>query len=337
MKLNDLNPRISVIIPVLNGEATLKEAIDSILKQTLQDFEIIIINDGSIDQTKDIIEEYTGKSSKIKSIEHSKNQGLPISLNEGIRVAKGKYIARMDGDDIAMPERFEKQVQFMEDHPEIGLLGTAVESFGDKVGIRSFSSNPDRLKILLFFEFCFEHPTLMFRKELVERYHLYYDESLGLSEDLDLCWRFSLLTKIANLSDPLVRLRQHSLRTHRVLKDVLRNGCLQTYKNQVKDFGVTTSSEEFDLYSKIRLHEDWYTQRNARILGIWFQRIIEHNSKVRFFSPNLLREILANQWFSLAQLGQQPNWFKQIRYITNSTTKKLEPRFKKRLQRSRFI
>src|SRR3989337_2996755 len=116
--------KVSVIMSVYNGERHLRESVDSILNQTFQDFEFIIINDGSKDQSKYILESY--KDERIKLI-HNKNMGLTKSLNIGISIAKGKYIARQDADDISEPERLKTQYDFMEANPGLGLIGSQFE------------------------------------------------------------------------------------------------------------------------------------------------------------------------------------------------------------------
>lgn len=114
-------------MPAYNAEKYLREAIDSILAQTFTDFELIIINDGSTDFTKDIILSYTDQ--RIRYIENEQNSGICVTLNKGLDAARGRYIARMDSDDISLPRRLEVQVQYMDSHPEIGVAGTDIEIF----------------------------------------------------------------------------------------------------------------------------------------------------------------------------------------------------------------
>jgi len=115
-------PKVTVLMPVYNGEKYLNEAIDSILGQTFKDFKFLIINDGSTDGTADILKSY--KDSRIKVTNNEKNIGLTKSLNKGLKMAKSEYIARMDADDISLPTRLQKQVEFMDSHPKVGVCGT---------------------------------------------------------------------------------------------------------------------------------------------------------------------------------------------------------------------
>ena len=119
------NPKVAVLMSVYNGEKYLREAINSILSQTFNDFEFLIINDGSTDGTADILKSYT--DSRIKIINNEKNIGLTKSLNKGLKIAKGEYIARQDADDISMPERLKEEVAFLEIHKDYAVVGTFVK------------------------------------------------------------------------------------------------------------------------------------------------------------------------------------------------------------------
>src|SRR5439155_11608891 len=124
-------PKISVVMPAYNAGAYLRDAVNSILDQTFRDFEFIIVNDGSSDDTALILQEYEKIDSRVR-VFHQENQGMIAALNRGCRMARGKYIARMDADDISFPRRFEKQLEYIERHPQIGMLGTWVYNVDDK-------------------------------------------------------------------------------------------------------------------------------------------------------------------------------------------------------------
>src|SRR4051812_30773328 len=128
------NPKISVVMPVLNGEKYLREATESILNQTFKDFEFIIINDGSTDRTEEIIQSFADP--RIVYIKNEKNVGLSRVFNQGIRAAQGTYIARMDADDISLLHRFEKELEYLENNPKIDIVGSAmmiIDAEGKKV------------------------------------------------------------------------------------------------------------------------------------------------------------------------------------------------------------
>ena len=174
-------PRISVILPAYNAEKTIIESIDSVLNQTFADFEFIIINDGSTDNTANIIKEYAKEDKRIKFIDNKKNQGIVPVLNQGIDLCRGEYIARMDSDDISLPTRFGKQIEYMEKHAECGVLGTNFQCFGNSSDV---VQKPKRIKILNIIKGQFVgHPTVMLRKSIIDKYNFRYDVNYKHAED----------------------------------------------------------------------------------------------------------------------------------------------------------
>ena len=183
-------PKISVLMPAYNVEKYIAESIESILNQTFTDFEFLIINDGSTDGTAQIIKEYAKKDKRIRFIDNKKNQGLIAVLNQGLDLCTGEYIARMDSDDISLPERFAKQVEYMEMHPECGLLGTAGQNFGADTNTYYSPEHVDMFDLLRGVGFY--HPSVMMRKSVMDKYNLRYDPRYYLVED----WRFFIGVKI---------------------------------------------------------------------------------------------------------------------------------------------
>ena len=200
------NPKITVLMSVYNGEKHLHEAIDSILNQTCKDFEFLIINDGSTDRTAHILQNYNDP--RIKIINNEENMGLVKSLNKGLSMARGEYIARMDADDISLPERIAKQVQYMDEHPEVGILGTWIECIAENVinQNRYFPSTPGFTGWTLFFDNCIAHPTVMMRRNVIESLGFYRSKFLH-SEDYDLWTRANGVTQLTNLPHALLRYR----------------------------------------------------------------------------------------------------------------------------------
>ncbi len=197
---------ISVVMPTYNAEKYLKESIESILNQTFKDFEFIIINDGSTDNSLKIIKGYERKDKRIILINNPKNLGLQKTLNKGLEVAKGKYIVRMDADDISMPNRFKIQFEYLEEHKDIFLVGSSaivIDEFGNRLGIFEKQNNPSRVKKKLEKSNSVIHPSIMFRNE-----GFFYREKFKTSEDYDLYLRIlSSGRKITHLPDFLIKYR----------------------------------------------------------------------------------------------------------------------------------
>jgi glycosyltransferase involved in cell wall biosynthesis len=205
-------PTISVVMSVHNGEKYLREAMESILNQTFRDFEFIIIDDGSTDGSKQILEEYAVKDSRIRLVSRE-NCGLTKSLNEGIALARGEFIARMDADDVSLPERFEKQVQFLKEKPEFVAVGTGVMMTDCDLRPLQQRGQPKGHGNICRELLCgnggaMTHPAAMIRRSALQKLGG-YDERFETAQDLDLFIRLSEIGQIENLDPVLLLWRQH--------------------------------------------------------------------------------------------------------------------------------
>lgn len=198
-------PLVTALMPVYNGEKYLREAIDSILAQTFTDFEFLIINDGSKDQSEKIIRSY--KDKRIRLINNTKNLGFSATVNRGLDLAKGKYIARMDCDDLSAPTRLEKQVAFMEKHPDYGVCGTLFALIDENRQINEMGGvkmlGDEDLKTAMLFGNVFAHGETMIRKSVLDKYHFRYNPEFTPCEDYDLWARMSEVTKFKTLQEVL--------------------------------------------------------------------------------------------------------------------------------------
>jgi len=202
-------PKVSVVMAVYNGEKYLREAVESILNQTYRDFEFVIVNDGSKDSSLDIIKSYNDP--RIRLVINEKNMGLIFSLNRGLSEAKTDLIARMDADDISVPERLEKQYDFMKQNPDITVVGTAIEVInqdGKFVYLQPALEKDEAIKRGLSAGCMFSHPTTMFRKKPVLSVGGYRKESKA-AEDYDLWVRLADDYKFANINFPYLKYRKH--------------------------------------------------------------------------------------------------------------------------------
>ena len=207
--LPDTVPRVSVIMSVHNEENWLVPAIESILNQTFQDLELRITDDGSSDGSRDILCHFQKQDPRVRLIRHEKKNGLAVSLNEQIRQAGGEYIARMDGDDMAHSERIESQVDFLDSHPEVALLGTycnEIDKNGNKISLWKRPVTDQALRAALLYYNPFVHSTVMLRREVFKEAG-YYNPKWRYAQDYDLWLRISRSYKMANLMRPLVDLR----------------------------------------------------------------------------------------------------------------------------------
>lgn len=207
------SPAVSVILPAYNCEKYIGAAIQSVLQQTLSDFELIVVNDGSVDKTNEVINSFRDK--RIIYIKNSKNEGLIYSLNRAINLSQGKYIARMDADDICHRERLEKQKNYLDQHHEIAVIASTIEyinEHSEKTGewaLDKKTISGEQIKKMMLHQNCIAHPTVMIRSEILKK--LKYKPYQKNIEDYDLWLRIlSRNYKIAKINEPLLEYRIHS-------------------------------------------------------------------------------------------------------------------------------
>ncbi len=261
------NPLVTVLMSVYNAEKFVEHAVRSIINQTFKEFEFIVIDDGSTDQTHRILAQFDKKVVKVYSQE---NRGVTASLNRGLLLAKGKYIARMDADDIALPERLQKQVGFLESHSEIGIVGSAVQVINDsgrKWGVQTFAPTDIGIRWVSLVKNPFVHPSVMFRKNLLDEYNLEYRPS-SHAEDYDLWVRLLKFTKGSNIEQPLLLYRVHKSNISKLHRNVQFESHYSISRDQIRselpqlemdDFQIKklltlalASSREFSLMRKDR-------------------------------------------------------------------------------------
>src|SRR5919106_3261019 len=229
-------PKVSVVMPAYNAAVYLDEAVTSILNQTFREFEFIIINDGSTDDTASILDKYEKSDTRI-SVYHQENQGMIAALNRGCRLARGEYIARMDADDVSFRDRLEKQVEYIEKHPQIGILGTWIcrEKDGSMAGNWCPSTNSKILKWDNFFGVCVAHATVLMRRDVIERLNFYRPEAID-GEDGDLWLRASAITEFGNVPEVLYRVRVWPGSTSQLLSQSRRDVHVRLLTSFIKQF-----------------------------------------------------------------------------------------------------
>lgn len=289
--------KISVIMPVFNMAPYIEESICSILTQTYTDFELLIIDDGSTDGTLDIIRKFDDR--RIKRITHSSNVGLIETLNQGIDLCTGEYIARMDGDDIALPHRFERQVNFMDVHQDCGVCGSQVYL----LGIDTVTTKPlyhEEIRCWQLFHCTIVHPTVMIRKSVLEDHGIKYLNYVH-AEDYEIWSRLAAVTQVVNLPEVLLMYRQHSNQisnTHQQ-EQVIQSERIR--RDQLRLLDIEPTAEEYQTHLdfchfRIRVHEPahYYT------CLAWAHKILEGNIRKQRYDHETLNSVLS-QCFSLSR------------------------------------
>lgn len=243
-------PSVSVVMPAYNAAKYIAEAIDSILAQTYTDFEFIIINDGSVDDTEKIIQSYDDP--RIVYLKNEVNSGICVTLNKGLDAARGRYIARMDADDISLPQRFEKQVMFMDNHSEIGVVGSDIEAFSSNSGgsnVINFDIDPQICKANLIFSASLAHPAALIRASVINDNNIRYEDYYRGMEDHHLWWRISKYSGISNISEVLLRYRQHvSQVTKQTTNEEFKIRLRTFIRQRVYSCGAILDSDEMNAF-----------------------------------------------------------------------------------------
>lgn len=247
-------PLISVIMPAYNAELFIGEAIESILSQTFSDFEFLIYNDGSKDKTHEIISSFKDERILYKKVED--NAGYLKLLNCGLLSARGRYIARMDADDISFPNRLEQQYKYLEKNPQVGICGSSIEFIGQQSGVERRPNTFDEIQFQLFFGCPITHPTVMMRTDLIRKNKLFYKQEYYYAEDHYFFVEAARYFKIVNLPEILLKYRIH--------------------KTQV---GSAKWKEQFIAKSKIQatIFNDAIIQKNQSSL-IWLSNFFKETS-----------------------------------------------------------
>lgn len=240
-------PKISVIMPVYNCELYVAQSIQSILNQTYSNFELIIIDDNSSDQTLSICKNFNDQ--RILIIEKVKNCGLTDSLNYGLSIAKSEYIARMDGDDISVPTRFENQVRFLETYKDVVVCGCSFKILGTDEEHHLPEMHED-IKTRLLYGNCIAHPSVMFRNRFMQTHNLKYNPDMEPAEDYDLWVRISKIGKLHNLTNILFHYRQHDNQISQQNSDSQIKRSIAVRQKMLDNLNIDFTNEQRALYLK---------------------------------------------------------------------------------------
>jgi glycosyltransferase involved in cell wall biosynthesis len=295
------SPAVTVLMPVYNGEKYIHEAVESVLSQTFSDYEFLIIDDGSSDSGMDIVRTY--KDERIRILSNEGNIGIEESLNRGIREARGKYIARMDADDISLPRRFERQVTLMEDREDVAVCGTYFEYFGSVNGrARSLAAHNAEIRCRLLFGNAMAHPTVLLRRDVMLGNDFFYDRSFHGAEDYDLWVRMSERFKLANIPEILIRYRTHNQQVSAYRAELQKKAASAIRARQLRNLVPDVTVDEMMLFDRIAEktieEKTSYLEATRRL----FEKIIEANGSKRIYDQGILCGILFGMWWRLCNL-----------------------------------
>jgi glycosyltransferase involved in cell wall biosynthesis len=292
-------PRISVVMAAYNAAEHLSGAIDSILGQTFENFELIVIDDGSKDDTSAIIHGYADP--RLRPVRNPHNLGLIASLNRGLDLARGEFIARMDADDEALPRRFEEQIRFLDAHPEIGLCGTAIETFGVRTERWALECEPARVRCQMLFDPGLSHPTVMFRRSILLQHDLRYDPAYLHAEDYALWVRFAAVAQVANLPSVLLRYRLHPHSVSHNHRDTQRRTADRVRREQVQRLGIEPTERQMTVHATLMRGAPHTLTLGLDETEAWLSTLLEANRRTGFVEQKVLSSMLYEKWFRLCR------------------------------------
>jgi glycosyltransferase involved in cell wall biosynthesis len=319
------NPRVTVLMPVHNGGSYLLEAVNSILAQTFPDFEFLIVDDASTDQTVAYLQGI--RDPRIRLLKSEQRLQIARALNLGLDHAKGKWIARMDADDISLPDRLSRQLDFLVKYPEVGLCGGRITYFGFYTGrFHDLPLSYEDVRSSALFDNPFTHPTVMMRRDLFERYHLRYDPDYCPADDYELWVRAMNHFPAMNMDRVVLRYRTHKQSLTSMEWTDMDAHSYRIAARQLSALGLDVDQET------VRFHRNIGRIGNTEIREIkdlqraeqWLQRILAANNQTKYYPPEVLRRVVGDIWYRVCYHAKTRG-FATLRHYQRSPLRLLKP------------
>jgi glycosyltransferase involved in cell wall biosynthesis len=303
-KNSGVSPSVSVLMPCYNAEKYLAEALASILNQTYTDFEVIAIDDCSSDRTPEILRHFSEQDKRVKVYRNSENLKLIKTLNRGVTLCSGKYIARMDSDDIALPERLEKEVAFLDEHADYGIVSCQFSTFRDGSAKLYPYQNPtkfEELQAYLLFKSGICHPASMIRKTVFTELGLRFEEQYLHVEDYALWSKALYLTKLGNVGGkPLLLYRVHKSQVSSLYEALQTHNKREVFKIHCQHLNLDESDEGLEIYSSVAAADPLYSSFDFLKKCEQFMLLLTNINTVKpFCSSIFLENMLALHWIRL--------------------------------------
>lgn len=268
-------PKATVLVTAFNSGIFLKDCIDSVLSQSFKDFELLIINDGSTDNTARIIASYTDK--RIRHINSNTNKGIAPSLNSALPEIDSDYILRMDADDICIQGRFEKQIHFMENNSEIGICGTWLQYFGNKNHIWKACPSNAGIRVRTVFNCSVPNPSAIIRNDVLRKNNLQYDEDFPSPPMEDYALLIDLFdkTKFANIPVPLVLHREHASNASNFFRELKKEKMAVLHHRVLTKCGINPSKDELEMHWHFTYNLFDLNKYSLRDYAHWGHRVIQ--------------------------------------------------------------
>lgn len=303
-------------MPVYNREHYVKGAIESILNQTFKDFEFIIVNDGSTDNTLDILQSYN--DNRIKILDNEENKGIVYSRNRGLQVAKGKFVSMFDSDDIALPEKLEVQHKFLSENPNFGMVGAWVKFIdenGKLTGGKWKLPKPNnQIPAIMLFRNYFVQSTILIRREAIPKGG--YSTGYDIVEDSKMWFEVSQKFKVANFHDYLVHYRVHSGNISDMGEKHLKNS-KKLFKYIFKSINIEPTEEELSTHYLIKNNKLITEINQLQEIEKWLIKIFKENFRTKTYDQKILQKIIFNRWTKSCYKAKKLGFKAITKYISS--------------------
>ncbi len=297
------HPPLSIIMPMYNAERFVKEAVDSLLIQSWRDFELIVINDGSTDSSAAIIKSYNDP--RIRLIENDGNRGIVYSRNRGLQAARGEFIAAFDADDVAMPRKFELQLNYLYKHPGIGMIGSwarRIDENGKRCGRRwKLSAPPERITAILLFRNYFVHSAVVMRREVIPEsgYAHQYDSV----EDYRMWFDIASGYQVWNYPEYLVNYRMHRASATGTGEMASPEQEKRLYSYLFSKAGIPLDDARLDAHLMIKGQKPIHDIRALKQIENHLLQILDHNRQNHFLNQAQLAKVVFGRWLKACRLA----------------------------------
>jgi glycosyltransferase involved in cell wall biosynthesis len=327
-------PLVTVLMPIHNGEAFVADAVESILRQTFRNFEFLVIDDGSTDGSVGIVEKYG--DSRIRLVRNEQQIELIRTLNLGLGLARGRFVARMDADDISLPERLERQVAFLEANPDVGACGTWAVTMGDREGvIRAYPESAGAIRCQLLFGAALAHPSVCMRRDAFVRHRLQFDEAYPHAEDYQLWRTASEKFPLANIGEVLIRYRIHTESVSQRCPQQQEATVRRIHEEALSALGLTPTEDELFVHGRIAAGGHAGEALHLRDVGAWLEKLLRANAERGVYPRDVFERLLGGYWlaaayraagsgrpefarFLLSPLARRVDFNQKIRWVTHA-------------------
>ncbi|WP_400190228.1 glycosyltransferase family 2 protein [Hymenobacter sp. B81] len=297
-------PKVSVLLPVYNVGPYIRETITSILAQTFTDFELIVVDDLSTDNTVEVVQSFTDP--RVQLLRNARNLGRAGTDNAGLEAVRGQYLAKMDGDDLCHPERLARQVAFLDQHPEVNMVGSWAQNFGASKYCHHYPEQPADAQVLTLFTLPTANNAVMMHTSLFREQGMTYDASLRQSEDYDFFVRYIRQIRLHNLQEALVYYRIPESVHKKVILHERANVADDVRALLLREWNLRVTEREMRVYNTISMHGRTLGDITLSEVEALLQKMLAHNQHTPLFDQAALRRGLGERWFEVCYTHPQP-------------------------------